>query len=83
MIRPTRSGTRSEREPRVAIEQAVGRERAHDPLTVGGDPAHREHGVDRAHHELELPLVHADPAADAHLDVVAELGARHLLRARG
>ena len=68
---------RSEREPRVAIEQAVGRERAQHPLAVRGDPAHGEHGIDGAHDELELPLVRANPAADAHLHVVAELGARH------
>ena len=65
-------------EPGVAIEQAVGRERTQDPLAVGGDPAHREHRIDGAHDQLELALVHAHPAADAHLDVVAELGAGHL-----
>ena len=74
---------RSEHEPGVAIEQAVGRERAQDPLAVGGDPAHREHGIDGAHDELELALVHADPAADAHLHVVAELGAGHLRERAG
>ena len=78
MIRPTRSGTGARTRPGVAIEQAVGRERAQDPLTVGGDPAHREHRIDGAHDQLELALVHAHPAADAHLDVVAELGTGHL-----
>ena len=62
------------------VEQALRRQRPEHPLAVRGDPTDGEHGVDGGHHELDPALrrVHREPAPDADVDVVAELGPGHV-----
>ena len=80
VIKPDAQRDRRQLEPGVGVEQTLGRERAQHPLAVGGDAADGEHRVDAGHDQLVAPgrRVDRDPPADAHLDVVAELGAGHL-----
>ena len=60
----------------VRGEQALRLQQSQHPITVGGELSGGEHRVDPRHDQLQPAgrRVHVDGGADAHLDVVRELG---------
>ena len=83
VIRPTRSGTGASTSRALRSSRPSAASARSTRSRSAAIPPDGEHRIDRAHDQLELARVHADPAADAHLDVVAELGARAPRRGRG